>query len=77
MELEPKEKAKELIEYYAETIEPIQYGVILERDWKTAKKCALITVDEMLSFMVESEFENEWWVNYFQEVKKEILNYGK
>ena len=48
MKLSPKEKAKELIEYYAETIKPIDFGVVLERDWKTSKQCALIAVDEII-----------------------------
>ena len=48
MILSPKEKAKDLVEHCAEIIEPIEYGVILERNWKSAKQCALIAVDEII-----------------------------
>lgn len=74
----PQEKAKELVEYYAETIKPILFGVILERDWKTAKQCALIAVYEIL----ESQPSRRYWDTYddetpsasiyWQEVKQEI-----
>lgn len=43
-----KEKAKDLVEHYAETIDPIVFGVLQERNWKLAKKCALIAIDEMI-----------------------------
>jgi hypothetical protein len=69
-----KEKAQDLVEHYAETIKPIEFGVILERDWKLAKQCALITVDELIKtdyncleyYGVLSSTE------YWQEVKQEI-----
>jgi hypothetical protein len=67
----PKEKAEELVEYYAETIEPIQFGVILERNWKSAKQCALIAVDEILSF-IEDDRDGFNWKTYYKEVKQEI-----
>jgi len=59
MILSPKEKAKELVEYYAETVKPIDFGVMLERDWKTSKQCALIAVDE-ISRMVKERTRNIW-----------------
>ena len=74
----PKEKAKDLVELYAEAVKPIEFGVILERDWKTSKQCALITVDEIL----ESQPSRRYWYTYddetpsasiyWQEVKQEI-----
>lgn len=45
----PEEKAKELIEHFAETIRPVVYGNLLERDWEKAKACAIILCDEILS----------------------------
>jgi hypothetical protein len=66
----PKQKAKDLVENYAETIKPIEFGVILERDWKSAKQCALIAVDEILLI-----FNGYAWSptrDYWQKVKTEI-----
>jgi hypothetical protein len=70
----PKEKAKELVENYAETIKPIEFGVILERDWKSAKQCALIAVDLRLDgdFIFTSIEYGEESLEYWQEVKQEI-----
>lgn len=66
----PKEKANELIEDFAEIIPHIEYGVLMERNWKTAKQCALIAVDEILqldNFSIEGR-------DYWQKVKQEINN---
>lgn len=57
----PKEKAKELADKF-KVPHPYQG---LSKDY------ALIVVDEIL-LIIESEFENEWWINYWQEVKQEI-----
>lgn len=38
-------KASELVEHFAETIPPVIYGSLIERDWETAKKCALIAAE--------------------------------
>jgi len=67
------EKAKELIESFAETIEPVIIGVLVERNWNNAKQCALIAVDEILmEFMFDdSEYATRRY-NYWQEVKQEI-----
>lgn len=76
MTLTPKEKAKELIEHFAEIVPPKTYGVIMERDWKTAKKCALIAVDEIMVLVREicKAFDvepDDYWVK----VKEEIIAY--
>ena len=47
----PKEKSKELIESFAETIPPKFFGQLMERDWETANKCALIAAQEILSVL--------------------------
>jgi hypothetical protein len=47
--MNPQEKAKELIEYFAETVPHKEFGEIMERDWLTAKKCALITATEVIN----------------------------
>lgn len=77
------EKAKELIESFAETIPPIIIGNLMERDWITAKQCALISVCEILSIpsqMTLGEY-GLWYKMYWKQVKEKILtfktNYGK
>jgi len=74
MILSPKEKAKELVEYYAETVKPIDFGVMLERDWKTSKQCALIAVDEIIKALRKSLPEigkgKGYWYSVKQEIKK-------
>ena len=73
--MEAKEKAKELVEHYAETIEPIEYGVILERNWKNAKECALITVNEILKHEANCHSVLDGATEYWREVKQEIINF--
>jgi hypothetical protein len=81
----PKEKAKELVEKYhikvevtftEHSIPSIINAQILLR---SAKKCALIAVDEIIEFMkMDDEYTetsynaNSKWVNYWLEVKQEI-----
>lgn len=62
------EQAKELVEHYAETIEPIEFGIILERNWTSAKQCALIAVDLAIQY-------NDFHIEFLQEVKQEIENF--
>lgn len=71
----PKEKAKELVEHYAETIPHIEHGVLMERDWETAKQCALISANEaeqaeynvLIKFNIVTEtYKSKYW----QEVKQ-------
>ena len=72
----PKEKAKELVEIYAEIIEPIQYEVLLERNWNNAKQCALRAVYEIIKEKKECSKYECYGNNfaYWQEVKQEIEN---
>ena len=72
----PKEKAKELINKF---IKPtIKWnainGVDYYNDINTAKKCALIAVDEILSELTEIPYGLEYLnrLNYWLEVKQEI-----
>ena len=64
----PKEKAIELVENFAETLPPIQYNQLVERDWYTSKQCALIAVDEILNCYNWPSSELE----FYNEVKQEI-----
>ena len=64
----PKEKTKEIVNkfyYYVESISESQQQ-------ENAKQCALISVDEILSFIDNSDFTNLYWLNYWTEVKEEI-----
>ena len=68
-----KEKAEELIRKY------YTWGINKEGQtlsWLEAKQCALIAVDEILKELLNDElFYFKTKVNYWQEVKQEILNY--
>jgi hypothetical protein len=71
----PKEKAKELVlkyQFYVTTWdcyndEPLE----LKHRMPHMKECALIAVDEMLSF-IEDDREGFNWKDYYKEVKQEI-----
>ena len=61
----PKEKAEELCYLYQGDFEKDT----LNMNWTMAKKCALISVDEILSIRKLKDVESQ---NYWHEVKKEI-----
>lgn len=66
-----EEKANELVESFAETIPVVYYGQLMERDWFTAKKCAIILCDEIISACEYNHVESYnqiWW----EKVKKNI-----
>lgn len=73
----PKEKAKELVDKCYQLF-PLQKDVIANvgdlsweyDNWKQAKQCALIAVDELIE---ETEDEDTWpqW-KWWKEVKQEI-----
>lgn len=64
----PKEKAEELVDEYYHL-----FSVELENtiDYREAKQCALIVVDEILSFIEDDRFGFSW-KDYYFEVKQEI-----
>jgi hypothetical protein len=68
----PKEKAKELVNNVGKIIGKELKNGGFKYNFGMAKHCALKTVDEMLNFMFLSENENSFWINYYNEVKKEI-----
>lgn len=79
----PKEKAIELIDKHRTIIRKADIYNNLESidEIDLAKQCAFIIIDEMFEFMKMDDFEsdtvyfaNSKWVNYWQEVKKEIEN---
>ena len=61
--MKPKEKAKELLEKYDETL------TYLESKSK-AKQCALISVDEIINYLEVDGFSTQ--IKYWLEVKQEI-----
>ena len=61
--MKPKEKAEELVIKYFNLTDHMQFD--------EAKECALIAVDEILSF-IEDDRKVFSWKEYYQQVKQEI-----
>lgn len=67
----PKEKSKELVEKYADSLPSVFYNVVESKNYHSAKRCALIAVNEILNNdYPQFEFESD--VKYWEEVKQEI-----
>ncbi len=69
----PKEKAKQIVEKY-ETLN-YEWDGAISKGW--AKEGALIAVDELSKFLIDSESEDfnlpdEFSIQYWEEVKQEI-----
>ena len=67
-----KEKALELIDKYLQCVifnikQEIKVSVI-----DSAKQCALIAVNEILEALQKDKWNNDFWINYYKEVKQEI-----
>ena len=75
--MNPREKAKQIIDKYIPLVESFTEIGRLEN----AKKCALITVDEMIDYLnhiILQEYGHkkiDIGQSYWQEVKQEIQNY--
>jgi len=63
-----KEKAKDLVcDFYAIQSNEYNYGI----NWKMAKQCAIITVDEIINY--DNQFmQTELQYKHWQEVRNEI-----
>ena len=61
-----KEKAKELVDKYADNLPRIWYNVVEGKNYHSAKQCAIIAVDELLNHCYE--VMKPFW----EEVKLEI-----
>ncbi len=75
-ELTPLEKAKDLVgKMYLVT--PVRHDdYLLESDFFSAKRCAIIAVDEIISAIDWHEFETpNKEIEYWQKVKSELENY--
>jgi hypothetical protein len=66
-----KEKAEELIEKYADALPSVFYNSDEAKNYPSAKKCALIAVDEIIITLAE---DINPLVNYWFKVKLEIEN---
>jgi hypothetical protein len=70
----PKEKAKDLLcNFYAIQSDEYNYGI----NWKMAKQCALIAVDEIINNFGskvgdKTHYCNYMTIQYYEEVKQEI-----
>jgi hypothetical protein len=67
----PKEKAEELVNKFYEIENNSDYFGV---NWKIAKQCALIAVDEVIQQLtpIEKAPNNKSAFQYWQEVKNEI-----
>ena len=70
----PKEKANELIEKYADSLPSIFYNVVEAKNYHSAKRCALIAVNENLEYekMLVEQIKNH--VEIFKEMKFKTQN---
>lgn len=66
MELTPKEKAKELVEKYDETLTYIESK-------SKAKQCVLIAVNEIISIKLLWFQKDTEHLDFWKEVKEELL----
>ena len=64
----PKEKAKELILKHLR----VNHGFNVH----IARQCALIAVNEVIEALHEHHCQNRLIINYWEEVKHELENYG-
>ena len=78
----PKEMSEKLIlkYYFMLPNNGLQTGIVsIPVRWKESIQCAIVTVDSIMDFMKiddelndDTHFANSNWVNYWQEVKKEL-----
>jgi hypothetical protein len=59
----PKDKAKELVD---------KFTVVGLQQRNEGIQCALICVDKILEVLSSKSVSNEFWIMYYQQVKKEI-----
>ncbi len=75
--IEPKEKAKELVEKYLPLsddggyYDDVCYNSGDDKE-KNAKQCALIAVNEIIESLEHHSWQNRHWLGYYDEVKQEI-----
>ena len=71
----PKEKAKDLVDEYLDQIQMLdKYGLNLySENLYFSIQCAIIAVDELLNDCDASSPFEEKRINYWQEVKEELI----
>ena len=69
-----KDKAKELIEKYAECLPSVFYNSVEAKNYHRAKLCALIAIDEILWLLNEIDYDlhSDNAIIFYNEVKQEI-----
>lgn len=67
----PKEKAKEIFEEIVDTFSDLRDGYNSTEIYYSAKKCALIAVDEILQIFQDTN-GCDYRLDYWKEVKQEI-----
>lgn len=63
--MRPKEKAKELVDLFT---------VIGLQQRNEGIECAILCVDKILEVVHSKSVSNEFWIMYYEQVKKEIEN---
>lgn len=63
--MSPKEKAKELVDLFT---------VIGLQQRNEGIECAILCVDKILEVVYSKSVSNEFWIMYYEQVKKEIEN---
>lgn len=59
----PQEKAKELVDLFT---------VVGLQQRNEGIQCAILCVDQILEMLSSKSVSNEFWIMYYQQVKKEI-----
>jgi hypothetical protein len=68
----PKEKAEELVDKNYQIFEDDEDVHFIDTSERISKQCALIAVDEIQK--IKSVYHDDTLYDYWEEVKKEIIN---
>ena len=68
----PKEKAEELVAKFFQFKPRLKFDIDNENEYYQAKKCALITVDEIIIALNFHQWQNTKQIDYYIEVRQEI-----
>ena len=68
-----QQKAKEIVEKYLGIIPSIEYGLLLRREWETAKACAIEEVKAVIKAFDEANaYDLLPSIEYYEKVLTEI-----
>ena len=68
----PKEKAEELVAKFFQFKPRLKFDIDNENEYYQAKKCALITVYEIIIALNFHQWQNTKQIDYYIEVRQEI-----